>query len=96
MLTALLLLAQAPVWREDFVGKAGFGHVPRVLALPDRMGFLDSPAPTVSDGGDLYLWRDRDARPSKAHSVTEQGIRTLRQFGSQLVVPGIDATESWD
>ena len=80
----------------DFTGKPGFGHETRILAMPDRLVFLDSPAPTVSDGGDIYLWRDQDARPSLVKSVDEQGIRTLRQFGAQLFVPGIDARGSWD
>lgn len=95
-LSALFARARLPEWREDFVGKPGFGQCTRILALPDRLVFLDSPPPTVSDGGDIYVWRDDSPRPRKVFSVDEQGIRTLKRFGSQLIVPGIDAKESWD
>lgn len=96
LLASVALATQAPDWREEFVGKPGFGHETRILALPDRLVFLDSPPPTVSDGGDVYVWRDRDPKPRKVFSVSEQGIRTLRQYRRQLFLPGIDALENWD
>ncbi len=97
MLTALVaLVLLQPAWHVDFTGKAGFGHVTRVVAMKDRLVFLDSPPPTHSDGGDIYLWRDKDARPTKVFSVQEQGVRIIRQVGRNLIVPGIDAMENWD
>jgi hypothetical protein len=85
-----------PTWHVDFTGKAGFGHITRVLALDDRLIFLDSPPPTAADGGDVYLWRDKDKSPTKVLSVDEQGARIIRKLGRNLVIPGIDATENWD
>lgn len=93
-LAAAVLLQTS--WKIEFTGKEGFGCLTRVFALNDRLIFLDSPPPTASDGGDIYLWRDRDASPRKVYGVAEQGARTIRKFGNSIVVPGIDAMENWD
>src|ERR1022692_4666568 len=93
---AMVLFAPPKTWTVEFTGKAGFGHLTRVFALPDRLIFLDSSPPTVSDGGDIYLWRDKDAKPTKVFSVQEQGIQIIRRLGTSIVVPGLDAMENWD
>lgn len=92
----MVLFAPQKTWTVEFTGKPGFGHLTRVFALPDRLIFLDSPPPTVSDGGDIYLWRDKDVKPTKVFSVQEQGIQIIRQLGTSIVVPGLDAMENWD
>ncbi|AIE84755.1 hypothetical protein [Fimbriimonas ginsengisoli] len=93
LLAAVLLQAN---WRVDFTGKPAFGCCTRVFALEDRLIFLDSPPPTVSDGGDIYVWRDKAPAAQKVFSVQDQGIRMIRKFGKSIIVPGIDAMENWD
>ena len=90
---SLILNRQTPGWKTEFVGRKDFAQCTRVLALPDRIFFMDSPPPYEQDGGDLWVWRDLDAKAGKVLSVKDKGISVIRQFQDKMYVPGMNAIQ---
>lgn len=75
-------------WKLEWTGRRDFGQCTRVFAMEDRLVFFDSPPITTQDGGDVWVWRDREDRPQRVYSVQDKGVSMIRRIGSQLAIPG--------
>lgn len=83
----------APHWREVWKGKYPF--ITGLYAIGNQLLILDSPMPSIADGGDVYSWTVDSGKPVHRLRVDEQGISVMRAYGRRLYLAGCDATEDW-
>jgi hypothetical protein len=99
-LTLILLLMcmsaacyAAPHWLEEWKGRYPF--ITGLYVVQDQMLILNSPMPSIADGGEVYSWDLAASTAVRPLAVDEQGVYLIRGYGQSLYIPGCDATQDW-